>query len=79
MDPAGRYRIVITLKAPDLLGLRHKKRRPRTFLDGCLGRGRLNLIFIYLIFMAFTVFSQLWGTGQDTARFLLEHFFTQTR
>jgi len=33
MDPAGRYRIVMTLKAPYLLGFRHKKRRPRTSLD----------------------------------------------
>lgn len=36
MDSAGRYRIVMMLKAPDLLDFRHKKRRPRTSLDGCL-------------------------------------------
>lgn len=36
MDPAGRYRIVTMLRAPYLLGFRHKKRRPRTSLDGCL-------------------------------------------
>ncbi|MFU3930478.1 hypothetical protein ACM7HV_22045, partial [Pseudomonas paraeruginosa] len=36
VDPAGRYRIVMTLKAPYLLGFRHKKRRPRTSLDVCL-------------------------------------------
>lgn len=33
MDPAGRYRIVMTLEAPYLLGFRHKKRRPWTSLD----------------------------------------------
>jgi len=33
VDPAGRYWIVKTLKAPYLLGFRHKKGRPWTPLD----------------------------------------------
>ena len=33
MDPAGRSRTLVALKAPFLLAFRHKKRRPWTSLD----------------------------------------------